>query len=56
MDGAVGDVAVGRSAPARAWWQPIPFLFVVYIVAYLDRMYEDLVWSSDTAHHRHPGG
>ena len=22
----------------------------------VDRMYEDLVWSSDTAHHRHPGG
>lgn len=38
MDGAAGDAAVGRSALAKAWWRLIPFLFVLYIVAFLDRV------------------
>lgn len=32
------EAAVGRSALAKAWWRLIPFLFLLYIVAFLDRV------------------
>jgi MFS transporter, ACS family, tartrate transporter len=38
LDGAVDEAAVGRSALAKAWRRLIPFLFLLYIVAFLDRV------------------
>lgn len=38
MEGVVDNAAVGRSALAKAWWRLIPFLFILYIVAFLDRV------------------
>lgn len=38
MDGAVDSAEVGRRALAKATWRLIPFMFLLYIVAYLDRV------------------
>ena len=38
MDGAVDGAAVGRRALAKAALRLIPFMFLLYIVAFLDRV------------------